>query len=613
MYIRKSTRSYKGRTYTNYVLVESVQTPKGPRQKSVCSLGDLSPRPREEWLSLTRKIEDALLGQERLLVDPGDAEVAAIVHQVRERRGNTAPPRPSGRAELITVDPTRVTTEQHREAGPIHVGYQFWQRLSLDRILHDCGLPETVRQLACAMVLNRLIAPASEHAMPDWMRRTALVDILDVDFEGVDDNRLYRVLDKLYPHRATIEAALVQRERSLFNLDTTIYLYDLTSTYFEGQCPRNDKAKLGHSRDKRPDCKQVVVGLVVNRDGFPITHEVFAGNTRDHTTLATMLDRLAERAGLKEGATVVVDRGMAYDENIAELKKRKLHYVVASRQPERDRWLADFGDTEGFIPVLREPSPLNPGQKKSSIEVKTQTADQQTYVLCRSEQRIAKDRAIRTKQEGRLRADIDKLAKRIADGKLVKVAKINQAIGRLKERYPRVARYYKLSYDEPNRTLSAEFDADKHLHAERLDGCYLLKTSRDDLSGDELWRIYILLTRAENAFRDMKSPLAERPIWHHLERRTDTHIFLCVLAYHLLISIEKTLLDKGVHTSWATVRDTLKTHQICTVVLPTDDGSSLRIRKAATPDPDVQQLYRHLDISPDIIKPRHTWAKPNSD
>jgi transposase len=611
MYIRKSTRSYKGRTYTNYVLVESAQTPKGPRQKSVCSLGDLSPRPREEWLKLTRKIEDALLGQERL-VDQGDAEVAAIVRQVRERREN-APLQPSGSAELITVDPSRVTTEQHREAGPIHVGYQFWQRLSLDRILHDCGLPETVRQLACAMVLNRLIAPASEHAMPDWMRRTALVDILDVDFEGIDDDRLYRVLDRLYPHRATIEAALVQRERSLFNLDTTVYLYDLTSTYFEGQCRRNDKAKLGHSRDKRPDCKQVVVGLVVNRDGFPITHEVFAGNTRDHTTLPTMLDRLAEHAGLKEGATVVVDRGMAYDENIAELKKRKLHYVVASRQPERDRWLADFEDTEGFTPVLREPSPLNPGQKKSSIEVKTQTADQQTYVLCRSEQRIAKDRAIRTKQEARLRADIDKLAKRIADGRLVKAAKINQAIGRLKERYPRVARYYRFSYDEPNRTLSAEFDADKHLHAERLDGCYLLKTSREDLSGDELWRIYILLTRAENAFRDMKSPLAERPIWHHLERRTDTHIFLCVLAYHLLISIEKTLLDKGVHTSWATVRDILKTHQICTVVLPTDDGSSLRIRKAATPDPDVQQLYRQLDISPDIIKPEHTWTAPNSD
>ena len=225
MYIRKSSRSYKGRTYTNYVLVESVLTPKGPRQKTVCSLGDLSPRPREEWLRLTRKLEDALVGQERL-VDQDDTEVADIVRQVRERRDN-APP--CSDQQPITVDPSRVTTEQHREAGPIHVGYQFWQRLSLDRILHDCGLPETVRQLACAMVLNRLIAPASEHAMPDWMRRTALVDVLDIDFDGVDDDRLYRVLDKLYPHRATIEAALVQRERSLFNLDTTIYLYALSN------------------------------------------------------------------------------------------------------------------------------------------------------------------------------------------------------------------------------------------------------------------------------------------------------------------------------------------------------------------------------------------------
>jgi transposase len=360
-------------------------------------------------------------GQGRL-VDQSDAEVATIVGKVRERR-DKAPPRPAltSGGELITVDPSRVTTEQHREAGPVHVGFQFWQRLDLDRILHDCGLPETVRQLTCAMVLNRLIAPASEHAMPDWMRRTALADILDLDFDGIDDDRLYRVLDKLHPHRATIEAALVGRERSLFNLDTTIYLYDLTSTYFEGLCARNPKAKRGHSRDQRPDCKQVVVGLVVNRDGFPITHEVFAGNTRDHSTLATMLDRLSERAGLKQGATVVIDRGMAYEENIAELKKRNLHYVVASRQPERDRWLADFEDSDGFTPVLRQPSPLNPAQKKSTIEVKTRTDDEQTYVLCRSEQRIAKDRAIRAKHEERLRADIDKLTKRIADGRLVKV------------------------------------------------------------------------------------------------------------------------------------------------------------------------------------------------
>jgi transposase len=242
------------------------------------------------------------------------------------------------------------------------------------------------------------------------------------------------------------------------------------------------------------------------------------------------------------------------------------------------------------------------------IEVTTRRDGEQTYVLCRSEQRIPKDRAIRTKQEGRLRADIDSLARRIAQRRLVKANKIDQAIGRLKERYPRVARYFDLSYDPNTATFAAPFNADKYAKAERLDGCYLLKTDRTDLSGDELWRIYTLLTRAENAFRDMKSPLAARPIFHHTERRTEAHIFLCVLAYHLLIAIEKTLLDQAIHTSWPTVRDTLKSHQVCTVVLPTNEGSTLRIRKAATPEPGVQDLYRSLGIAPQIITPQHTWT-----
>jgi transposase len=630
MYIRKSIRSYKGKSYVNYVLVESVHTAKGPRQKTICSLGDLGARPRAEWLKLAGKIEDALVGQGDML-DADDAEIADIVRRVKTRRTQTeerrsrqppsSPSSPSSSSQratagaLIKVDPARVSTERHREAGPVHVGHQFWQRLELDRILRDIGLSATVQRLACAMVLNRLIAPCSEHAMPAWLRRTALGDLLDIDFGALDEDPLYRVLDELHPHRAAIETALVERERSLFNLDATIYLYDLTSTYFEGQCARNPKAKRGYSRDHRPDCKQVIVALVVNRDGFPITHEVLAGNTQDRTTLATMLDLLTARAGLAEGATVVVDRGMAFDENIAEIKRRKLHYVVASRQPERDRWLADFEDVDGFVPVLRQPSPLNKAQKKTKIEVMTRRDGEQTYVLCRSEQRIAKDRAIRAKQEGRLRADIEALTQRIAKRRLVKPAKINQAIGRLKERYPRVARYFDLAHDPHTATVVAPFNAEKYAKAEQLDGCYLLKTDRTDLSdsGDELLRIYLLLTRAENAFRDMKSPLAERPIFHHTERRTEAHIFLCVLAYHLLVAIEKTLRDQAIHTSWATVRDALKSHQICTVVLPNGDGPTLRIRKAATPEPDVQELYRALRVTAQIIKPQHTLIPPHSD
>ena len=618
MYIRKSSRTYNGKTYTNYVLVESVVTPKGPRQKTICSLGDLSPRPREDWLKLARKIEDALVGQNHLL-DRGDNEVAEIVARVRARRTNethaqaepsASPPRTQAGA-LIEVDPSRVTTEQHREAGPVHVGNQFWQRLGLDQILRDCGLSEGTCRLACAMTLNRLIAPVSEHAMPAWIRRTALADIFGVSFDALEEDPLYEVLDKLHPHRAAIETALIERERSLFNLDQTIYLYDLTSTYFEGACAHNPRAKLGHSRDHRSDCKQLVVGLVLNRDGFALTHEIFAGNTRDHLTLGPMIDRLRQRVELKEGATVVVDRGMAFDDNLAEIKARKLHYIVASRQPERNRWLAEFEHTDGFTPVLREPSPLNPAQMKTTIEVKIcADTDEQTYVLCRSQQRIAKDRAIRSKQEARLLADIEKLSLRVANKKLIKPEKINQAIGRLLERYPRVARYYRLSHDEKTATIVSTFDADKHLTAEKLDGCYLLKTDRKGLTADEIWRVYTLLTRAEDAFRDMKSPLVIRPIFHQKERRTDSHIFLCLLAYHLLTAIEKTLLDQGIHTSWTSVRDALKTHQVCSVVLPTKDGSCLHIRKAATPEQNVQQIYRNLAISPHVITPKHTWIQP---
>ncbi|HWU41117.1 MAG TPA: IS1634 family transposase, partial [Candidatus Acidoferrum sp.] len=314
MYVRKTTRRYKDKTYTNYLLVESVHTPKGPRQKVICSLGDLSPRPAHEWLELARKVEDALVGQMNLFTNP-DPEVEHIVHQVQMRQALAPPqPTPSGphaesTADLVTVHADRVTATHHRCAGPVHVGFQFWKRLELDQILHRLGFTARAIQLTCAMTLNRLIHPPSEHALPDWIRATALGDILGVDFTTLVDDPLYRNLDRLHDHRVAIESALVERERTLFQLDPTVSLYDLTSTYFEGKAERNPKAKRGYSRDKRPDCKPVVVGLVINRDGFPITHEVFDGNVQDRTTLGRMLGLLKQRVGLPEGSTVVVDRG----------------------------------------------------------------------------------------------------------------------------------------------------------------------------------------------------------------------------------------------------------------------------------------------------------------
>ena len=615
MYVRKSTRRYHGKTYTNYLLVQSIHTPKGPRQKVLCSLGDLSPRPPADWLKLAHKVECSLAGQPHLFADD-DHEVSDILRMVREsrdegqkRRSRRAPAtQGTPDARLVAVDPDRIDTEEHRAAGHVHVGHEFWRKLDLDGVLAQQGLSERARQLTCAMVMNRLVHPGSEHAMPDWIRKTALSEILGVSFEGLAEDALYRNLDRLYPGRASIEAELVKKEETLFNLDRTVFFYDLTSTYFEGLALANPRAKRGYSRDKRPDCKQVVVGLVVNRDGFPMAHEVFDGNTQDRESLSEMLDVMNQRVGLAEGQTVVVDRGMAYQSNLEEIRARKLHYLVAARQPERGDWLAEFEDEEGFEPVVRIPSPRNPFQTKSTIRVKRVSRNGETYVLCQSEERTQKDLAIRTKQEQRLLQDLAKLQRRIREGRLVKEAAVGTAMGRLKERYPGVARYYRMVYEAATKSFSWHRDDEKYAAAAKLDGAYLLRTDRDDLSAEEAWRIYILLTRAEAAFRAMKSPLAERPIFHQLARRVETHIFLCVLAYHLLVAIEKTLLDKGVHTSWATIRETLKSHQVCTIVLPTSDGNVLRIRKAGTPEPSHAELYDLLDVPPHIMRPIKTWT-----
>ncbi|MBV8462253.1 MAG: IS1634 family transposase [Acidimicrobiales bacterium] len=622
MYIRKTVRRYKDKTYENYLLVESVLTDKGPRQKVICSLGDLSPGPPEQWLALARKLQDALTGQLSL---PGmadeDPELQRLAHALP---GPVAPPGDAASAtptatprpdDLVSVHIDRVTCEQPRPAGHIHVGLQFWKRLGLDDILGALGFAPRLVALTCAMTLNRLIHPAAEYAMPDWFRSTAMADLLGVDFARLPDDPLDRNLDRLHPHRAAIESALAQRERSLFDLDETILLYDLTSTYFEGKAERNPKAKRGYSRDHRPDCKQVVVGLVIGREGFPRAHEIFEGNAQDRQTLGAMLGSLERRVGLAAGATVVVDRGMAFAENIAELRRRELHYVVAAGPKERDRLLGEFETAEGFEEVVRRPSPRNSGQKKSSVRVKAHRTEKELLILCISQERVEKDRAIRAKQEGRSLKDLAKVRARIEAGRLKKEVKIGEAIGRLKERYPRVARYYALSFDAKARRLTGEPDEPRRQVAASLDGSYLLRTDRQDLTAEEAWRIYAALTRAEGAFRSMKSPLCERPIFHHLEHRVESHIFLCVLAYHLLVAIETTLLRQEIHTSWATVRDLLATHQVVTIALPTDRDGELRIRRGATPEADHKVLYEALGVPMEIMRPVKTWEgrPPNSD
>ena len=535
-------------------------------------------------------------GQPSLLPD---AQVDSLRQQIRAKT------RPGAQAELVSVVPEQIEIEEAREAGSVYVAHQMWRRLRLDAILRQAGLNERARLLTEVMTINRLVAPASEHAMPDWVRRTALADLLRTDFTSLNDDALYRNLDRLHPQRVLIEGELAGRERELFQLAESIYLYDLTSTYFEGQALRNAKAKRGHSRDKRPECKQVVVGLVVDGDGFPKAHEVFEGNRNDSTTVEEMLAALEKRVGQKAGTTVTVDRGMAYQKNIEQIRGRGYHYLVAARPEERWQHELEFAEETGWEEVVRQPSPTNPFQEKTRVWIKPCVVGQEVHLLCVSEPRTEKDRAIRELQEKRLLVDLERLSRRIAKRKKKPLteAEVHQAIGRLRERYSRVGRYYQVLYDAERRALSWQEEAEKKRRAERLDGSYVLKTDRRDITPEEIWRSYILLTRVESAFRAMNSPLMERPIFHHLVHRVETHIFLCVLAYHLLVTVEKAFLDQDIHTSWASLRKQLASHQVVTVVLPTSDGQQIRIRKATTPEPEHKRIYQVLGIPNKIVEP----------
>ena len=596
MFLKSTHKTVRGKTYINHLLVESISTPNGPRHRTICSLGSLEPAPREHWLAWAHKLQAALRGQQALLPD---TEVDSL------RRRIEAQPPSGPRPESVSLILDQIEIQEAREAGSVYVGHQMWRRLQLDAILRKAGLNARTRRLTEVMTINRLVAPSSEHAMPDWVRRTALADLLQADFSLLNDEALYRNLDRLHPQRALIEGELAAREKELFALPESIYLYDLTSTYFEGQSLRNEKAKRGYSRDQRPDCKQVVVGLVLDGDGFPKAHEVFDGNRNDSTTVEDMLAALEKRVGKKPGATVTVDRGMAFDKNIAQIRGRGYHYLVAARPEERWQHAQEFGEESGWEDIVRQPSPTNPCQKKTQVSVKQCLVGEEVHVLCLSEQRKEKDRAIRELQEKRLLVDLERLSRRIAKRKKKPLteAEVHQAIGRLRERYSRVGRYYQVLYDAERRALSWQEEAEKKRRAERLDGSYVLKTDRRDITPEEIWRSYILLTRVESAFRAMNSPLMERPIFHHLVHRVETHIFLCVLAYHLLVTVEKAFLDQDIHTSWASLRKQLASHQVVTVVLPTSDGQQIRIRKATTPEPEHKRIYQVLGIPNKIVEP----------
>jgi len=581
VYLRHSTICKDGKAHTYWRLVRSVRNGSKVRQETVAQLGELDAQGRADARALARRITGRA-EQYELFEDP--APVPAKVE--------------------VRLD--RVRIERARSFGDVWLGWTLWRALQFDEVCAEQMLDgrEAVAwsTMTAILTIARLCEPSSElHIAEDWYRRTALEDLLGVPAEQVNEARCYRALDQLLPHKRAIEQHLRRRLGELFSLDYELLLYDVTSTYFEGQALGNPQAKRGHSRDHRPDCKQVCIALVVTREGMPLGYEVFDGNRVDVTTVEEIVGTMEARFGIA-GRVWVMDRGMTSAANIAWLQKTGRRYLIGTPKSDLKKFVAQIADARDWQ-VVRE-----------GVEAKLCAGPdgKETFVLVRSEERRQKEKAMHQRFAERIEEGLRRLERRIARArKPLDRGRIERQIGRLLGSNSRAAgRFVANVVDEPSTgaklrlewSARAEWD-DWSRHSE---GCYVLRSNVNDWTPEALWQTYVQLTEAEAAFRIEKSDLSIRPIWHHKQDRVQAHIFVCFLAYAMWKTLEQWQQRAGLGHSPRTILYELGRIQSTDVVLPLarDPHREVRIRCVVRPDRAQAALLDRLGLRlPERLRP----------
>ena len=566
MFVRQCYRRVNGKRHAYWALVESYRTERGPRQRVVAYLG---------------RIDDA----GRLGVQEAAAGRSGTPRQ-RRLFDEPEPPR------WVEVNASAVRVENCRQFGGPWLALELIRRLGLDEFFEQI-MPrgqETVPWSVSALllVIARLCEPSSElYIAEQWYAKTALPELLGVPPRSVDDNRLYRALDQLLPHKEKLEAFLKSRLGELFALEYDLLLYDITSTYFEGQA-NFPLAQRGYSRDKRSDCKQVCLGLVVSRCGMPLGYEVFAGNTADVTTVEHIVETMEGRYG-KSDRIWVMDRGMVSEENIAFLKQEGRRFIVGTPKPLLKRF-----EQELLKQDWRE--------VRAGVEVKlcaSPDGDEETFILCRSRDRTKKDLAIVRRFEQKIEQRLIKMAARCRKQKR-DPQKVEREVGRLLGQNTRAARLFEVTVEktqEGHARLTWQKRDQSREWATLSAGCYLLRSNVSDWSDEELWKAYIQLTEAEAAFRIHKSDLSIRPIWHQKQDRVLAHILVCFLAYVLWKTLAALCRQAGLGDEPRRVLDELAEIRAMDVVLPTREGVDIRRRCVSKPSDHQAILLHHLGLN----------------
>jgi transposase len=571
-------------------LVESHRDTEGrPRQRIVASLGDAS-LPEGSARRIARCVQRRLEGQRELFVEQlgaGEAEWVDRIVKLADRTRSSQ--RERGSEALDGVVAEEIETVNVVEFGPGLAGMAAWNALGLSRKLAELGMNKRAVSIAQAMVINRLVEPLSEWALIDWLERTGLPECLNVRVTKSTKDRLYKTSDELLKHRKELEKYLRREEAELFGLHGSIVLYDVTNTHFEGVCAANPKAVRGKNKQKRNDCPQVAVGMAFNEHGLALAHEVFEGNISDANTLLQILERLG-RAGEGSGKPVVIlDAGIATEANLALLREKGYAYLVNVTRGSRTKYIEQFR-ADDFVPL--------PGRDEDQqVEVKSiahPEAEGDRLVLCRSGKRRDKEQAMLSNAEKRFLAEAGKLRQRVTLGRLRDKDKILKAIGRVLAKHPRVARFYQLDFAGADMTVQRKASAIDEAY--ELCGDYVLRTDQA-FPADVLWNLYMTLLKAEEGFKMLKGTLGLRPNFHQKEHRVDGHIFISVLAYHLLCWINQKIEAAGDNRTWRTLRRLLRTHCLLTTRLPLEDGRIISIRKASVPDEEQARIYQMLGIN----------------
>ena len=601
MFIRRTqTRNRtSGEPYSTYRLVESSRLGSAVKQTTLLNLGCHFDLPAQEWPGLARHIDELLQGQ-RPLLDATMSETAQALAQryaaqlialrpsaasITAAEAAKAEPLEPGRYQEVDLDSLDLV--RPRSVGVEHAALSVMRSCAFEDKLAELGLNRAQIAAAVGNVIARMAHPGSELATHAWLQqRSALGELIGFDYEAMDLNRLYRASDALYKHREALQDHLFAQAQTLFGFGETITLYDLTNTYFEGVAAGCAKAKRGHSKESRSDCPLVTLAMALDGSGFPRRSRVFAGNASEPATLKDMLTGL----GAPPGATVVMDAGIATEANLTWLRAQGYHYVVVSRQRERQF------DPEGATEV----------QSAGNVTIKIQRVlDAQGHALlyCHSPAREQKDRAIDAAKTAGFEAVLLKLQAGLSKPRGTKdLAKIMERLGRAKQRYARAAQHYQveLAKDDTGTQVRAITWslALKPGSAAMHPGVYCLRTTLVELNNATLWRTYTMLTNLESVFRSLKTDLGLRPVFHQIDRRVEGHLFISVLAYHFVHTLRLRLKERGIDDSWETLRETLATQQRVTATLQRRDGRAVHVRKATRPEPHHQKVNEILGLSP---------------